>query len=53
MPETSSREAAIPDVLPPLESVVQKINPHTRTLLADLFKAEVTAVRRLPRDKLR
>lgn len=38
---------------PPLETVVEKINPRTRALLAELFKAEVKTVRRLPREKLR
>lgn len=48
------RDAVVPDAPPPaLESVVEKINPRTRALLAELFKAEVKAVRRITRDKLR
>ena len=53
LPVAREREDAGRDSTPPLESLVQRINPRTRALMAELFKAEVKTVRRLPREKLR
>ncbi len=38
---------------PAIEALVEKIPPRTRALLGELFKAEITAVRRLNREQLR
>lgn len=50
---TGAADAAEPPASPPpsLESAVQRVPAATRELLTELFKAEFTAVRRIPRDR--
>jgi hypothetical protein len=36
--------------LPPLDDLVQRIPPATRTLIDELFRAKFIAVRRLPQS---
>jgi hypothetical protein len=51
--EESAVPAAMTSVAPSFADAANRVPPATRALLAELFKAEISAVRRISRDQLR